>query len=171
VCLADRVVVGIFSDPCDAGCSSAGAAVARVGCRPALVPCIPDRSPVVWLLLFWPSRLHRRRGHPCPHLVILEELLARSGKPQPRLKFFWLPQVIAFAYYQQSWLLSVIRPKWSYRLNADFEDHAEHEYMLFVDEHSSRCRVLDAQPTWPARFGSVTGSLPNASLRRRVDNP
>jgi ubiquinol oxidase len=69
------------------------------------------------------------------HLVILEELLSRSGKPQPRLKFFWLPQIIAFAYYQQSWLLYVIRPKWSYRLNADFEDHAEHEYMLFVDEH------------------------------------
>jgi ubiquinol oxidase len=69
------------------------------------------------------------------HLVILEELLARSRQPQPRLKFFWLPQLIAFVYYQQSWLLYVIRPRWSYRLNADFEDHAEHEYMLFVAEH------------------------------------
>jgi len=69
------------------------------------------------------------------HLVILEELLARSRHPQPRLKFFWLPQLIAFVYYQQSWLLYVIHPRWSYRLNADFEDHAEHEYMLFVAEH------------------------------------
>ena len=69
------------------------------------------------------------------HLVILEELLAQSGQRQPRLKFFWLPQVIAFGYYQQSWLLYVLHPKWSYRLNADFEDHAEHEYMLFVGEH------------------------------------
>ena len=34
-----------------------------------------------------------------------------------------------------SWLLFVIRPEWSYRLNADFEDHAEHEYMAFVGEH------------------------------------
>lgn len=69
------------------------------------------------------------------HLIILEELLARSRQPQPSLKFFWLPQVIAFMYYQQSWLLYVIRPRWSYRLNADFEDHAEHEYMQFVAEH------------------------------------
>lgn len=69
------------------------------------------------------------------HLVILEEFLARSRQRQPRIKFFWLPQIIAFAYYQISWLLYVIRPKWSYRLNADFEDHAEHEYMHFVAEH------------------------------------
>lgn len=69
------------------------------------------------------------------HLLVIEEQLARSGQPQPRIKFFWLPQVIAFFYYQLSWLLFVLHPKWSYRLNADFEDHAEHEYMTLVAEH------------------------------------
>ncbi len=29
----------------------------------------------------------------------------------------------------------VVRPAWSYRPNADFEDHAEHEYALLVAEH------------------------------------
>ena len=29
----------------------------------------------------------------------------------------------------------VLRPAWSYQLNADFEDHAEHEYMTLVTEH------------------------------------
>jgi hypothetical protein len=38
-------------------------------------------------------------------------------------------------YYQVSWLLYVMSPKWSYRLNADFEDHAEHEYAILVTEH------------------------------------
>src|SRR5882672_614915 len=65
------------------------------------------------------------------HLLILEELVARSGKRESQLKYFWVPQAIAFGYYQLSWLLYVIRPTWSYRLNADFEDHAEHEYMEF----------------------------------------
>jgi hypothetical protein len=69
------------------------------------------------------------------HLLILEELVARSGKRESQLKYFWVPQAIAFGYYQLSWLLYVIRPTWSYRLNADFEDHAEHEYMEFVAEH------------------------------------
>ena len=68
------------------------------------------------------------------HLLILEELVdggPRSGFVRHRV----VPQIIAFCYYQLSWLLFVVRPDWSYRLNADFEDHAEHEYALMVTEH------------------------------------
>ena len=46
-----------------------------------------------------------------------------------------LPQFTAFFYYQISWILYLIKPSLSYRLNAQFEDHAEHEYMLFVKEN------------------------------------
>ena len=69
------------------------------------------------------------------HLLILEDLIARSGAREDRLRFFWLPQAIALVYYQVSWILYVLRPRWSYRLNADFEDHAEHEYMQLVADH------------------------------------
>ncbi|MGI8695514.1 MAG: alternative oxidase [Mycobacteriales bacterium] len=69
------------------------------------------------------------------HLLILDELIAAAGTREGRLRFFWLPQAIAFVYYQLSWLMFVIRPVWSYRLNADFEDHAEHEYATLVIEH------------------------------------
>jgi ubiquinol oxidase len=69
------------------------------------------------------------------HLLILQDLLVRRGVRESRLKFFWLPQLIAFGYYQFSWLLYVMNPKWSYRLNADFEDHAEHEYMQWVADN------------------------------------
>jgi len=69
------------------------------------------------------------------HLLILEELVAGSGRRESRLLYWWIPQAIAFVYYQISWLLFVVRPAWSYRLNADFEDHAEHEYMILVSEH------------------------------------
>jgi hypothetical protein len=68
------------------------------------------------------------------HLLLLEEMTADG----PRRSWFRsrvLPQVLAFAYYQLSWVMFVIRPVWSYRLNADFEDHAEHEYAHLVDEH------------------------------------
>ncbi len=43
--------------------------------------------------------------------------------------------MIAYVYHRISWLLYVIRPAWSYALNADFEDHAEHEYASFVEEN------------------------------------
>ncbi len=68
------------------------------------------------------------------HLLILEEL-TRDAPRGSWLKSRLLPQIIAFAYYQLSWLTYAIRPGWSYRLNADFEDHAEHEYALLVSEH------------------------------------
>jgi hypothetical protein len=68
------------------------------------------------------------------HLQILEEL-TRDDPRGPWIKSRVLPQVLAFAYYQLSWMMYALRPAWSYRLNADFEDHAEHEYALLVQEH------------------------------------
>jgi ubiquinol oxidase len=69
------------------------------------------------------------------HLLILEDLVEQSGQRENFLRYRIIPQLIAMAYYYLSWLLYVIRPAWSYRLNADFEDHAEHEYALLVREH------------------------------------
>ncbi len=67
------------------------------------------------------------------HLLILEELTRDQRRPW--LKGRIIPQVLALSYYQLSWILFVIRPKRSYQLNADFEDHAAHEYALLVQEH------------------------------------
>lgn len=71
------------------------------------------------------------------HLLILEELLSKghNGASHGWIKSRILPQVMAFAYYQLSWMMYAVNPTWSYRLNADFEDHAEHEYALLVEEH------------------------------------
>jgi len=69
------------------------------------------------------------------HLLVLDEVIAAQGKALGRVRSVWLPQVIAFAYYQLAWLLYVWNPAWSYRLNADFEDHAEHEYAKLTEEH------------------------------------
>ena len=69
------------------------------------------------------------------HLLILEEQLEKQGERLGFFRYWLIPQFIAFVYYNISWLLYVIKPSLSYRLNADFEDHAEHEYMNFVDSH------------------------------------
>ncbi len=69
------------------------------------------------------------------HLLILEEWIHRRRIPERFLLHRLMPQVIAFFYYQISWLLYLLKPEWSYRLNIDFEAHAEHEYMSFAREH------------------------------------
>jgi len=69
------------------------------------------------------------------HLLILEELLRARNERHGFLRGFALPQLMAFVYYQLSWLLYTISPSLSHRLNADFEDHAEHTYMSFVTDN------------------------------------
>lgn len=76
------------------------------------------------------------------HLLIMAELAARAGTGRGWARYRLLPHLLATGYYLLSWLLFVISPAASYRLNADFEDHAEHEYMAFVAAHPA----LDTQP-------------------------
>jgi hypothetical protein len=98
------------------------------------------------------------------HLLILEDLIATSGKRESRIYYFWIPQFIALVYYQISWLLFVIRPAWSYRLNADFEDHAEHEYMTMVAEHPE----WETTP-YDAEFSAEYGTFESvADLLRQI---
>jgi hypothetical protein len=87
------------------------------------------------------------------HLLILTELIEKKGLKRRWLLDSVLPQIIAFAYYHISWMLYVIRPSLSYRLNADFEDHAEHEYMNFVRQHQE----LESEP-FESQFEEVYGS-------------
>ncbi|HET6818707.1 MAG TPA: alternative oxidase [Mycobacteriales bacterium] len=69
------------------------------------------------------------------HLMILDELVARSRGRESRIWYDVLPRLIAVGYWHFAWLLYALKPAWSHRLNADFEDHAEHEYALLVAEH------------------------------------
>jgi demethoxyubiquinone hydroxylase (CLK1/Coq7/Cat5 family) len=69
------------------------------------------------------------------HLLILEDILQQRGKRASWVKRRLLPQVIAIPYYYTTWLMTALRPRWAFALNADFEDHAEHEYMGFVADH------------------------------------
>jgi ubiquinol oxidase len=69
------------------------------------------------------------------HVLVLEELREHDPARRGFLVHGLVPQALAFTYYQLSWALYAMRPAWSYRLNADFEDHAEHEYALLVHEH------------------------------------
>lgn len=71
------------------------------------------------------------------HLLILEELVQKENIRENFFLYRIVPQIMAFAYYHISWILYVAKPTWSYGLNADFEDHAEHEYMEFVKENPS----------------------------------
>lgn len=86
------------------------------------------------------------------HLLILEDLVRRQGLRQPFLRHRLAPWVISFVNYHISWIVFLLNPTLSYRLNAEFEDHAEHEYMLYVAENAE----LELQPdpgTYADKYG------------------
>jgi ubiquinol oxidase len=104
------------------------------------------------------------QGNEQRHLLILQDLVQRRSLRQSLLLHRLAPWLIAFFYYHVSWRLFVIRPAWSYRLNADFEDHAEHEYMSYVAEHPEL--EAEADPgSYAAQYGQY-GSL--ADLFRQI---
>lgn len=69
------------------------------------------------------------------HLLIMEEFLDAAGYKRRWFLDRLFPQLLSFLYYQLSWLLYVLRPAASYKLNADFEDHAMRQYAHFVAEN------------------------------------
>jgi len=104
------------------------------------------------------------------HLLILEELVQKKGVRENYFFARILPQVIAFVYYHISWLMYVIKPALSYGLNADFEDHAEHEYMLFVQENpafESEPFVSDFEADY-GRFASLADLFRNIGVDERI---
>jgi ubiquinol oxidase len=98
------------------------------------------------------------------HLLILTELCAARGLGGSRRRHRALPWVLAASWYHVSWLMFVVSPGWSYRLNADFEDHAEREYARFVEEHPE----FETQRHGSA-FAAEYGALPTmADLLRQI---
>ncbi len=76
------------------------------------------------------------------HLKVANEKIR-----QDNIKLNWFkdkvsPLIAAFMYNLFSRALAFFNIEAAFKLNADFEDHAEHEYMRFVKEHPE----LDIQP-------------------------
>ena len=69
------------------------------------------------------------------HWNVLRELIAEDHRRDNPIRFGLLPAVGAVAMYTFTRLQHQLHPSRSYRLNADIEDHAEHEYAWLVSEH------------------------------------
>jgi ubiquinol oxidase len=80
------------------------------------------------------------------HMLVMEELIVRRGRRLGRLRHRLLPRLLALPWQIGTWLLHLVRPDRSYRLNAAFEDHAEHSYMRFVALHPDTERQIFGGP-------------------------
>jgi demethoxyubiquinone hydroxylase (CLK1/Coq7/Cat5 family) len=75
------------------------------------------------------------------HWSVLRVLIDEDGINESTVRYGVLPLLGAIGMFAYTSLLVRVQPERSYRLNADIEDRAEHEYAAFVAEH----------PEWEAR--------------------
>ncbi len=76
------------------------------------------------------------------HLQVVDEKMRLDGVQLNWFKDIFAPPIAVFQYNFFCRMLALFNMKAALRLNADFEDHAEHEYMTYVKEHPE----LDEQP-------------------------
>jgi ubiquinol oxidase len=69
------------------------------------------------------------------HLMLIQDIMRQKGMRLGRIKKVFLPRIMAGTYYYLTRIMWWMNPKWSFRMNAAFESHAEHEYMKIVQEH------------------------------------
>lgn len=98
------------------------------------------------------------------HLIVIDEKIKQEGIKLSWLKGRLIPMVAVFQYNIVSRLLALLNIKAAISLNADFEDHAEHEYMEFVMKHPE----LDEKPASPKVIGNRTELKTWGDVFRRI---
>jgi hypothetical protein len=69
------------------------------------------------------------------HMLIIEDIMRQKRIKQGWVKTYLIPRILSLGYLGFTRLLFRLKPEWSFAMNAKFESHAEHEYMLLVKEH------------------------------------
>ncbi len=98
------------------------------------------------------------------HLLLVADLIHQKGIKLSWLHHFLIPSVMAFKYNIVSKLLFRLNPKWSFAMNAAFESHAEHQYMLMAQENPD----WDNEPVESKYFEFYPKQKTLADLFRRI---
>lgn len=109
------------------------------------------------------------------HMLVMEDLVARSGRPLGRWRHRLLPRLLAMPWQLGSWLVHLVSPAWSYRLNAAFEAHAEHTYMRYVALHPDTGQQMFTGPladrwTRPVTVADVLRQIGHDERIHKIDS-
>jgi len=98
------------------------------------------------------------------HLLLLEEIIHSKGIKLSRLHHCLIPSIMTFGYNLLSKLIFRVSPAWSYKMNAAFESHAEHEYMRLAADHPE----WDEEPVHSIYFDRYPRQNTLNDLLRRI---
>ncbi len=86
------------------------------------------------------------------HVVVISALAAKNGA-RGGMRYALLPVIFAFFYFWASYLLYLVRPRYSFELNYLFEDHAYRQYSDFIARHADALKVRPVDSEFLRRYG------------------
>ncbi len=86
------------------------------------------------------------------HVVVVSHLASREGKAG-LVRHTLIPMFFAFFYFWASYLLYLIRPRWSLEINYLFEQHAFEQYSRFLDLHEEELKKKPVESDFLAQYG------------------
>ncbi|MFA7255277.1 MAG: alternative oxidase [Candidatus Omnitrophota bacterium] len=69
------------------------------------------------------------------HMLLWADLCYQKGIQLGWLRHFLIPKAMTLVYFMITRVMYWLNPTGSFAMNAAFESHAEHEYMLYAREH------------------------------------
>ena len=98
------------------------------------------------------------------HMLLWMDLCQQKGIRLSWVKHWLLPRCMTWVYFYLTRFMYRLKPVWSFAMNAAFESHAEHEYMLYAQEHPE----FDMEPVDSVWFKVYPRQKTLGDLVRRV---
>ncbi len=98
------------------------------------------------------------------HLLVIQERMKEEGMRDPWYLTQPLPWLMTTTYVVLAKLLALASLRRAFLFNAEFEDHAEHEYARFVEEHPE----WEGQPVDNPVVGTYSSAHNWAEVFRRI---
>ncbi len=86
------------------------------------------------------------------HVIVVSHL-ARAEEEAGIIRYTFIPMFFAFFYFWASYVLYLIKPRWSLELNYLFEQHAFDQYSLFLQIHGDELRAKAIASDFLAWYG------------------
>lgn len=98
------------------------------------------------------------------HMLLWADLCHQKGIRLDPIYHFLMPKLMTLTYFWITRIMYWLNPAWSFAMNAAFESHAEHEYMLYAKEHPE----FENEPVESVWFRHYPKQNSLADLIRRV---
>jgi hypothetical protein len=87
------------------------------------------------------------------HVVVISHLVQIEHKKVGFIHHSLIPMLFAFFYFWMSYLLYLLKSRWSYELNYLFESHAFEQYSIFLNRYRERLKEKTIESNFLKWYG------------------